>query len=105
MKRFKNVVLLGVVLLIVFVLVGCGSDEEKYREPVSFVSAYPPGGCPPANTTIILTFDGEPENITVSAGTVTVAGKTATITGPFTPGPFALTITWADGTQVLNYTV
>ena len=27
------------------------------------------------------------------------------IAGLFTPGPLALTITWADGTQTLNYTV
>ena len=32
MKRFRNVILLGVVLLVVFVLVGCGSDEEEYVE-------------------------------------------------------------------------
>ena len=42
MKRFRNVVLLGVVLLVVFV--GCGNDEEEYREPISFVSVDPPGG-------------------------------------------------------------
>lgn len=105
MKLFRNVVLLGVISLGSFVFVGCGSDEdrEENRVPVSFVSAHPPGGALPANGTIIVTFDGKPEDVTVSAGTVTVAGKTATITGPFTPGPLALTITWKDGTQALNY--
>ena len=105
MKLFRHVVLLGVVLLGIFVVVGCGSDEDRVedRVPVSFVSATPPGGAIAANGTITVTFDGEPEDVTVSAGTVTVAGKTATITGPFTPGPLALTITWKDGTQALNY--
>ena len=105
MKRFRNVVLLGVVLLVVFV--GCGSDgeEDEYREPVSFVSAHPPGGEIAANGTIIVTFDGVPENVTVSVGTVKVVGKKAIISGPFTPGPIALTITWRDGTQALNYPV
>ena len=107
MKRFRNVVLLGVVLLVVFVLVGCGSDgdEDEYREPVSFVSVSPPGGEARANMTITVTFDGVPENVTVSAGTVKVVGKKAIISGPFTPGPIALTITWTDGTQALNYPV
>ena len=76
--------------------------------PVSFaafVNAIPPSGHISVNGAIRVTFDNAPADVTVSAGTVTVAGKTATITGPFTPGPLALTITWADGTQALNYTV
>lgn len=112
-KLFRNVVLLGVVSLAAFVFVGCGSDEDREGErvPVSFVSAsvsgsisHPPCAPIPANGTITGTFDGEPEDVTVSAGTVTVAGKTATITGPFTPGPLALTITWRDGTQTFSCT-
>ena len=103
MKRFRNVVLLGVILLVVFVFVGCGSDEEEYveeyREPVSFVSASPPGGEFHANMTITVTFDNPPRDVRVSAGIVTVNGNVATIAGPFTPGPLAITITWSDGTQ------
>ena len=105
MKRFRNVVLLGVILLVVFVLVGCGSDEDEYREPVSFVSASPPGGEARANMTITVTFDNPPRDVSVSAGTVRVVGKKAIISGPFTPGPLTITITWSDGSQTLNYTV
>ena len=80
-----------------------GELETKVRRtPVSsaaFVSAAPPGGNISANGSIAVTFDNAPADVTVSAGTVTVAGKSATITGPFTPGALALTITWADGTQ------
>ena len=83
--------------------------ETEVRDvPVNFatfVSATPPGGEIGANGSITVTFDNAPTDVTVSAGTVTVAGKSATITGPFTPGPLALTITWADGTQALTYTV
>ena len=83
--------------------------ETKVRgvrvSSAAFVSAAPPGGEIAANGTITVTFDNAPADVTVSAGTVTVAGKTATITGPFTPGPLALTVTWVDGTQALNYTV
>ena len=91
----------------VSLIVGCGGDSETTEEaaPAAFVSAAPPGGEIAANGSITVTFDNAPADVTVSAGTVTVAGKTATITGPFTPGPLALTVTWADGTQALNYTV
>ena len=71
----------------------------------NLVSATPPGGEIAANGSITVTFDNAPADVTVSAGTVTVAGKTATITGPFMPGPLALTVTWADGTQALTYAV
>ena len=80
-------------------------DLVEEAAPANFVSATPPGGEIAANATISVTFDNALADVTVSAGTVTVAGKTATIAGPFTPGPLALTITWADGTQALNYTV
>ena len=106
-KMFRTLALLLTGLLVVFVLVGCGSDEDVENEkmPVSFVSANPPGGCAlAANASITLTFDGEPEDVRVSAGTVIVAGKTVTIVGPFFP-VLALTITWADGIHVLNYTI
>lgn len=107
MKCFRNVVLLGVVLLVVFVFVGCGSDEEEdeYREPVSLVSVHPPGGEARANMTITVTFDNPPRDVIVSHGTVTIVGKKAIISGPFTPGPLTITITWSDGSQTLHYTV
>lgn len=59
------------------------------------------------NDTITVTFDNTPEDVTVSTGVAIVDGKTVSITGPFTAGPLALTITWADGTQAqtLTYTV
>ena len=59
------------------------------------------------NDAITLTFDKTPEDVTVSTGVAIVDGKTVTITGPFTGGPLALTITWSDGTQAqtLTYTV
>ena len=87
-------------------IAGCGGDNETTKEiaPAAFVSAAPPGGEIAANGSITVTFDNAPADVTVSAGTITVAGKTATIAGPFILGPLALTITWADGTQTLNYT-
>ena len=75
------------------------------RPPANFVSATPPGGKIAANDTITLAFDHRPRNVTVNTGTARTIAKTVRITGPFDPGPLALTITWNDGTQTLNYTV
>ena len=82
-----------------------GTPPVKSRRTVTFVGATPRGGEITAYGTITVTFNNPPTDVRVSAGTVTVRGTTATITGPFTPGVLALTITWADGTQALNYTV
>ena len=106
-KLFRTPALLLVVLLALSLVVGCGSDEDEEIEtaPAHFVSATPPGGEIAANGTIMVTFDNAPVDVTVSVGTVTVTGKTVTIAGPFIPGSLALMVTWADGTQVLNYIV
>ncbi len=106
-KLLRSSVLLLAGLLALSPIIGCGSDEEDAEPiPANFVSAAPPHGSEiAANGTITMTFDNKPADVTASAGVVTVAGKTATVAGPFTPGPLNLTITWADGTQTLTYTV
>ena len=106
-KLFRAVTLLLVDLFTLSLIVGCGSGDEATEEAalVNLVSAIPPGGEISVNGSITVTFDDTPADVTVSAGTVTVVGKTATITGPFTPGLLALTVTWADGTQALTYTI
>jgi hypothetical protein len=57
------------------------------------------------NDTITLTFDNTPNEVTVSVGDATIDGKIVTITGPFTPGPLNLTITWDDGSLTFIYAV
>ena len=107
-KLFRTLALLLAGLLAVSMLAGCGSDSEETEEaaPANFVSAAPPSGSEiAANASITLTFDNAPADVTSSAGVATAAGKTVTVAGPFTPGPLSLTITWADGTQTLTYTV
>ena len=79
-----------------------GEKEPNFSE---FISAAPPSGEIPANGTITVTFNNTPADVTVSAGAITLAGKTATIAGPFTPGHLELTINWTDGAKTLNYTV
>ena len=85
-----------------------GTQTLSYaiRPFAAFVSTDPVSGVEiTTNDTITLTFDNPPENITVNTGVATATDKTVTITGPFTPGKLDLTITWADGTQTLSYTV
>ncbi|MXV75205.1 hypothetical protein F4Z99_13155 [Candidatus Poribacteria bacterium] len=107
-KLFSSSVLLFIGFLAVSMLAGCGGDDDTGIDepvPVNFVSASPSGGQIATNGTIRVTFDNAPDDIMVSPGTVKITDKTAAITGPFTPGKLALTITWADGTKVLNYKV
>ena len=85
-----------------------GSETLSYtvHQPADFVSAEPAADSEiTTNDSIILTFDHPPEDVTLSKGEATLTDNTVTITGPFTPGTLALTITWADGSETLNYTV
>ena len=108
-KSLRSSVLLMVGLLAVSMLVSCGGEEDIVVDepvPVKFISASPSGGEIAVNGTITVTFDNTPGDVIVNTGTVIkLTGKTATIAGPFKPGPLALTITWADGIQALDYTV
>ena len=107
-KLFRSFVLLLVGLLAASMLAGCGADNDIVTDepvPANFVSASPLSGEVAVNGIITVTFDNAPGEVIVSTGTVKITGKTAAITGPFTPGKLALTITWADGTQTLNYII
>ena len=85
---------------------GTQTLDYTIRTPAVFVSANPAINSELAvDDAITLTFDNPPEDVTVSAGTVIIIGKRVRITGPFDPGPLALTIVWADGVQTLTYTV
>ena len=102
MLRILPILLSG--LLAVY---GCVPDDPKYENwSVHFVSVTPRSGeSIAANTTLTLTFDGIPINLTSSAGQVTVDGTTAKIDGPFTPGPLEIIVGWTDGTVKLTYTI
>ena len=79
---------------------------KTVRPPVAFVSVDPAVDAEiTVNDTITLTFDNPPEDVTVSEGVAKITDNTVTITGPFTPGKLVLTVTWADGSQTLDYTV
>jgi hypothetical protein len=92
-------------------VVGCflrrDQDEEEPEDVIaSVVSVNPASGSTISpDATITVTFDNPPNTVIASSGTVSVAGKIATITGPFTPGSLVLTLTWGDGSYTVNYTV
>ena len=79
---------------------------ETVRLPVAFVSVNPvPESQLEIDGTIVLTFDGMPEDVAVNMGVAKVVDNSVTLSGPFSPGPLVLIVTWADGTQTLPYTV
>lgn len=99
-------------MIAVFMIVGCGGDDDNLKDVtpvVAFLSANPPSGATiPPNVAITLTFDNDPGDVTASAGTVSGAGKTRTITGPFTlGGVLSFDISWTngEGSHTLTYLV
>ena len=85
---------------------GCGGDSVTDEPvPANFISATPPDGEISPLAMIQVLFDKPPTDVVANFGTVTVAGRTATITGPFTPGPLTLRISWAGGSHALTYAI
>ncbi len=111
MNLFFRVSSTIIAVLLTIHITGCESSNDDEEVPVVvFISAIPADGEIPADGTITLNFDKTPRGVTVRAsngkiGKTTISTKTVTIIGPFTQGELALTITWADGEQTLNYTV
>ena len=108
MKILFRLLGFALVYLSAVYIVSCGSREEDTRssEAVALVSAEPADGSTiNVNGIITVIFDDIPGNVSVNVGIVKRAGTTVTIAGPFTPGPLVLVIIWADGSEVLNYTV
>ena len=109
-KLFRTFALVFAALFALSLVVGCGGgddEDDAAAADAAFSSAAPASGDLAANGSITVTFDNDPGDVTASAGTVSGAGKTRTIAGPFTPGALSLTITWTngDGSHTLTYNV
>ena len=111
-KLFKTIALLLAGLHTVFILAGCGGDEDSPEEitpAAQLLKASPRSGSTiAANGSITLTFDSPPSNVTASTGTVVPSSKNlkvVVVKGPFIPGPLNLMVNWADGSTTLSYTV
>lgn len=105
MKKFW--VLLFTTSFAMCILVGCGREDayvESEDGSVAFLSAVPPSGSSIAsNASIVLIFNGQPENVAASAGATTVIGNVVTISGPFVGDLLLLVVTWRGGTITLVY--
>ena len=107
MKILFGLLGIALVCLSIVYIVSCGTRENDDEiTPVGLVSAAPTDGSTiDVNGIITVIFSDIPGNVSVNVGIVKRAGTTITISGPFNPGPLALTITWEDGAQTLTYTV
>ncbi len=102
MKKF-SIYCLSSVLSVLLVLTGCGSSDVA---PTTFISASPaPDSTIFTDTTLTLTFDNMPENVTVSQGSAVPSGNTVVIQGPFSFGTLSLVVMWDDDSVTLSYTV
>ena len=110
-KLFRTFAIVFAALFALTLIVGCGGDEDDNGDEApaaAFSSANPAdGGTIAANASITVTFDNDPGDVTVSAGSITPSGKSRVISGPFTEGALALALSWTngDGSHTLNYTV
>jgi len=87
--------------LITVSIIGCGEDES-----IEIQSVDPPNGTTISiDTSITVTFNLPPENLTVSHGEVTHNEETVTITGPFSVGKLELELNWDGGNRRIIYTV
>jgi hypothetical protein len=109
----KNVLRISALLtaaLMVFIMIGCGGDEEEEVVAPTLVSTSPAaGGEIAANGSITITFDKSMKSVTVNGTAATVSGKTAVWkpAADLTPGAVTLTIegTSADGGKLATATV
>lgn len=113
MKNSVNLFVSIAIVLLTGSIVGCGrwnnmNIETESPDLVLFRSAIPSSGSTiEADATITVTFDGTPENVSVSQGEAKIAGSNVVeLSGPYTLGELKLTLTWADGqNRTLTYTV
>jgi hypothetical protein len=88
-----------------------GKPEVRIRlvvdtRNVAFVFAIPPSGSRlSANASIVIHFDSDPGNVTVNVGSVSGAGTSRTIAGPFPLGFLSLSVEWDGNNQTLAYAV
>lgn len=107
MKKSLRVLMLILASFLAISMYGCDRDTEDEKvKLVKFISANPPSGSTLLpDSTLTVSFDGIPANLSATAGVVALARNTATISGPFTEGKFRLVLTWSDGSHTLLYTV
>ncbi len=88
-------------LFITVSIISCGEDES-----IEILSVDPPNGTTISiDSTITVTFNLSPDNLTVSHGEVTQNEETITISGPFSLGKLEVELNWDGGNRRIIYTV
>ena len=84
-------------------LMGCGEEAEN---TIVIQSVDPPDGSTIfTDSTITVTFDRTPRNLTVSDGAFNLTGKAVSIIGPFPLGNLEIELNWDGGNRTISYTV
>jgi len=102
MKKLLRISALMTAALMIFVMVGCGGDDEGDKDTTAptLKSASPASGDLAANASITLTFSEKMGSVGTSSGTATLGadGKTATIapSGEWPAGQLKLSIVGKD---------
>ncbi len=92
-------------MIAVFILVGCGGDDDV-APVVEFLGANPPiGATITPNAIITLAFDNPPTDVRIKNAVIIPSGETAIVTGPFQQGPLSLMVHWTGGSTTLTYLV
>ncbi len=99
--------LLHIILIFIFIPalfhIGCGEEAE---DTIVIQSVNPPDGSTIfTNSTISITFERTPRNLTVSDGEFTLTGDTVSIIGPFPMGNLEIELNWDGGNRTISYTV
>ena len=107
-NRKPSIILVLAVLFTCHYIVGCGEEDivkDNNETPDAiFLKATPPEGDLDANGSVTLTFNKDPGEVTVSAGTISGSNKTRIITGPFDTGHISLTAKWASDKKSVTLT-
>ncbi len=99
--------LLHIILIFIFIPalfhIGCGEEAE---DTIVIQSVDPPDGSIIfTNSTISITFERTPRNLTVSDGEFTLTGDTVSIIGPFPLGNLEIELNWDGGNRTFTFTV
>lgn len=95
------------VLILIFILalfyIGCGEEAEN---TIVIQSVDPPDGSTIfTDSTITVTFERTPRNLTVSDGEFNLTGDKVSIIGPFPLGNLEIELNWDGGNRTITFTV
>ena len=99
----KSHIIVMLIFMLALSMIGCGEEAE---DTIVIQSVDPPDGSTIfASSTITITFERTPRNLTVSVGEFTLTGDTVSIIGPFPLGNLEIELNWDGGNRTIFFTV